>query len=424
MSVKLKQLIAIASLVEIVEEEEKDTIKKVREKKRRRIWTREWISQRNRELRGTINLAHIELRNEDADYFQRFFRLRHDLFDRLLELVTPYIQRQNTNMRECISPKERLSLTLRFLATGESYRSLEYSTRIPACTISRIIPETCRVIYEVLRDDYLRIPTTTAEWEEIANKYLEMWNVPNCIGSLDGRHIEFKVPLQDGSFYRNYEGTNSIVLLGLVNAHYQFMYINVGVNGRVSDGGVFRDSDLSQFINDPQNTLNVPRDKPLPGMNEPVPYVILADAAFPLQNHILKPYPSRNLSYDERIYNYRLSRGKRIVENAFGILANRFRVLLTQIYLPVRTVQQITLACCALHNYLSKENAIYLLGAVDFENVEDRAVLHAPWRNDNVQLRNLEIINVRPNRNVMHIRNVFKEYFNSVGRVEWQDFMV
>ncbi|XP_026830297.1 uncharacterized protein LOC113563189 [Ooceraea biroi] len=84
-------------------------------------------------------------------------------------------------MRECISLKERLSLTLRFLATGESYRSLEYSTRIPACTISRIIPETCRVIYEVLRDDYLRIPTTTAEWEEIANKYLEMWNVRNCI---------------------------------------------------------------------------------------------------------------------------------------------------------------------------------------------------------------------------------------------------
>lgn len=97
------------------------------------------------------------MRSEDSDYFNRFFRMRHDLFDQLVELVTPYIQRQNTNMRQCISPKERLSLTLRFLATGESYRSLEYSTRIPACTISRIIPETCRVLYEVLRNDYLRV---------------------------------------------------------------------------------------------------------------------------------------------------------------------------------------------------------------------------------------------------------------------------
>lgn len=251
-----------------------------------------------------------------------------------------------------------------------------------------------------------------------------MWNVPNCIGSMDGRHIEFKVPLKDGSLYRNYTGTNSIVLLALVNAHYQFIYVNVGVNDRVSDGGVFRDSDLAQFLNNPQNILNIPRNKPLPDMNEPVPYVILADAAFPLQNHILKPYPSRNLSHDERIYNYRLSRGRRIVENAFGILANRFRVLLTQIYLPVETVQNVTFAYCALHNYLSKENTAYLNGAVDIENVENQTLIPATWRNTNVHLRNLETVNVRPNRNAINIRDVFKEYFNSVGKVDWQEFMI
>ena len=83
--------------------------------------------------------------------------MRTDLFDRLVEMVTPFIQRQNTNMRECISPRDRLSLTLQFLATGEAYRSLEYSMRIPACTISRIVPETSRVIYEVLRRDYLKV---------------------------------------------------------------------------------------------------------------------------------------------------------------------------------------------------------------------------------------------------------------------------
>lgn len=241
---------------------------------------------------------------------------------------------------------------------------------------------------------------------------------------MDGRHIEFKVPLRDGSLYHNYKGTNSIVLLAVVNAYYQFLYVNVGVNGRVSDGGVFRDSDFAQFLNSPQNVLNVPRDKSLPDMHEPIPYVILADAAFPLQNHILKPFPSRNLSHNERIYNYRLSRGRRVVENAFGILANRFRVLLTQIYLPVGTVQNITLACCALHNYLSKENATYLHGAVDIENLDNRTLTHAEWRNDNSQLRNLEIINVRPNRNAIHIRDVFKEYFNGVGTVEWQEFMI
>ncbi|XP_018307859.1 putative nuclease HARBI1 isoform X2 [Mycetomoellerius zeteki] len=290
------------------------------------------------------------------------------LFNNLLDKVSLYIQKQDTVMRKCIPSIQRLSLTLRFLATGESFRSMEFATRVPACTLSRIIPETVRVIYET--------PDTEEEWIHVADNYLRQWNVPNCIGAMDGRHIEFKVPLSQGSLYHNYKSTNSIVLLALVNAHYQFIYVNVGVNGRVSDGGVFRESDLAKYINDSQNPLNVPTDKPLPGMNQPIPFVILADAAFPLQNHILKPYPSRNLSHDERIFNYRLSRGRRVVENAFGILANRFRVLLTQIYLSVESVQNITLACCALHNYISKENNS-LQGAVDIEDLENETIIPA-----------------------------------------------
>lgn len=241
---------------------------------------------------------------------------------------------------------------------------------------------------------------------------------------MDGRHIEFKVSLKDGSMYYNYKGTNSIVLLAVVDALYQFIYVNVGVNGRISDGGIFRDSDFAQLLNNSQNPLNIPEDKPLPGMDESMPYVLLADNAFPLQKHILKPYPSRNLTHDEQIFNYRLSKGRRIVENSFGILANRFRVLLSTIYLSVDIVQIIILACCALHNYLCRENGAYLHGTIDIENVENRTISPGEWRNNNAQLRDLEIINVRPNRNAIHIRDEFKRYFNTVGAVEWQEQMI
>lgn len=155
---KLQKLMAIALLAEAVDQDhefEQEEFK--RQRRRRSVWTREWIIRRNRDLRGAIHLAHKELRLEDKEYFQRFFRMRADLFDRLVDMVTPFIQRQDTNMRQCISPRDRVSITLRFLATGETYRSLEYSMRIPACTISRIIPETSRVIYEVLRKDYLKV---------------------------------------------------------------------------------------------------------------------------------------------------------------------------------------------------------------------------------------------------------------------------
>lgn len=156
---KFKKLIAIALIAEAVERAEAEELIEHhrRGRRRRSVWTRQWILRRNSQLRGTLNLAHVELRIEDNECFQKFFRMRNDLFDRLVEMITPYIQRQDTNMRECIAPRERLSLTLRFLATGESYRSLEYSTRIPACTISRIIPETCRVLYEILQKQYLQV---------------------------------------------------------------------------------------------------------------------------------------------------------------------------------------------------------------------------------------------------------------------------
>lgn len=106
--------------------------------------------------------------------------------------------------------------------------------------------------------------------------------------------------------YFNYKGSHSIVLLTWLIL--SFIYDDVGVIG-------------------------IPEIKPLPGRQKAVPYVILSDAAFPLSEHILKPYPFRNMTEEQRIFNYRLSRGRRVVENALGTFANRFRGFLTTINL-------------------------------------------------------------------------------------------
>lgn len=263
------------------------------------------------------------------------------------------------------------------------------------------------------------MPCTSHEWEEIANHFLERWNVPNCIGAMDGRHICFCAPLAEGSYYRNYKGTNSIVLLGLVDAYYRFIYVNVGVNGRVSDGGVLRETDLNPLLHDPRNPLNIPSDRPLPGMTEPASYVILTDAAFETNKHILKPFPYRNLTYERRVYNYRMSRGRRIVENAFGILAAKWRVLLNPIYLPADEVQTITLACCALHNFLCSEHGAYLTGFFGLdENYSDQMDRHI---NNNQYQTNS---NARRRMSGCRNREIFLEYFNTVGKVFWQDDMI
>lgn len=114
--------------------------------------------------------------------------------------------------------------------------------------------------------------------------------------------------------------------MAIVDANFEFIYVDVGCNGRVSDGGVidnttFYDKLLGKALKLPSN------DRTISKMN----FVFVADDAFALHENILKPFPEKSLSKEQRIFNYRLSRARRTVENAFGILCNRFRVFHTAI---------------------------------------------------------------------------------------------
>jgi hypothetical protein len=121
------------------------------------------------------------------------------------------------------------------------------------------------------------------------------------------------------------------VLLGVANANYNFIYADVGCQGRICDGGVFKCTSLYEKIE--KGKLNLPADEALPG-RENVPFVFVADDAFALATHIMKPYPDHKPgeSSPERIFNYRVSKA-RIIENIFRTLSAKFRVLLKPIAL-------------------------------------------------------------------------------------------
>uniref|UniRef100_A0A1X7TWB2 DDE Tnp4 domain-containing protein n=1 Tax=Amphimedon queenslandica TaxID=400682 RepID=A0A1X7TWB2_AMPQE len=191
------------------------------------------------------------------------------------------------------------------------------------------------------------VPTTTSKWKEIATGFETYWQFPHCIGALDGKHIVIRPPPNSGSYYFNYKHTFSIVLLALVDADYKFTYVNIGCNGR--------NSSLCAALE--TNSLNVPLPFPICEDGIPLPYMIVADEAFPLKTYIQKPYAQIGLTKEKRIFNYCLSRARRIVENAFGILANRFQVFMTPIRLSPDKAETIVLACCSLHNFLRSSSA-------------------------------------------------------------------
>nr|CAI5842494.1 unnamed protein product [Callosobruchus analis] len=347
-----------------------------------------------------------ELRVEDPWSYTNFLRLNHSQFESLLSAVSNQIQKQDTVMRECISARSKLEVTLRFLSTGESFRSLMYATRIHETTISRFVPEVCQAIANALKIKYLKFPKTVTDWQQIADDYWNLWQFPHCLGALDGKHIAFRAPISDGSFYYNYKGGHSIVLLGLVDARYRFIYVNIGVNGRHSDGGVFSRSNLAYAIQN--NTAHFSPPATLPGLQAEVPYVIIADEAFPLMKNLMKPYPGRELSPEAKIFNYRLSRARRMVESAFGILANRFRILLNPINLNAEKVESLTLTCVLLHNLLASENA-----AVYTDMGEGSTT--------NLQVLGRQCSN-RSSTSARAVRDTFKNFFNSeAGMVAWQE---
>ncbi|XP_046661985.1 protein ALP1-like [Homalodisca vitripennis] len=257
-------------------------------------------------------------------------------FEDLLNKIARIIQKRDTSFRSAIPPHERLAVTLRFLATGDSYHSLSYTFKISKQIISTIIPTVCEAIVSVLQD-YIKMPKTEAEWKVISKEFNDKWNFPNCVGAFDGKHIELQAPIHSGTEYFNYKGFFSIVLFAVVDAHYNFIYASVGCQGRISDGDgcVFSHTTFRDCLRN--NTMHLPPPTPLPGRTDKTPYVFVADDAFPLSKHIMKPYPGiQKKDSKERVFNYRLSRARRVSENAFGIISSVYRILQRPMLLKTR----------------------------------------------------------------------------------------
>lgn len=276
-------------------------------------------------------------------------------------------------------------------------------------TVRNIVKEVCEAIWKNLSPIVMQQPTEE-RWKEIAKDFQTYWHFPNCLGALDGKHVNLICPINAGSTYFNYKKDHSIVLLALVDAQYKFIMIDVGGYGRNSDGGVFEKSLMGRMFE--QNQLNVPQNTPICLNSDPMPYTIVADAAFPLKTYLLKPYSKAKLANNDanKIFNYRLSRARRTVENAFGILRARFRVFQGPMQVQPDMADRIVQAACVLHNYLriEKPQEIEIEGCSQITGSQNG-------------LSNIELVGRNPCQDAIAVREKFKEYFVSPeGLVPWQ----
>lgn len=270
------------------------------------------------------------------------------------------------------------------------------------------------------------MPKNTNEWEIIIEQFESQWNFPNCLGAIDGKHVVIQCPPNSATEFFNYKGYFSIVLLGLVDADYCFTFVDVGCQGRISDGGVFYNSSLYQKIQDGE--LNIPHSRQLPAAPDKVlPCVFVGDSAFALTVNMMKPYPGLlEKGSPERAYNYRLCRARRVVENVFGILASVFRVFRKPMVLEPEKATNVTLTCVLLHNFLrrSKVSRRRYTPPGTFDTEVDGELVEGSWRMDKDGMSSFLPVQGaarKPGGEAKAVRAAFADYFTTSGKLCWQD---
>lgn len=282
-----------------------------------------------------------------------------------------------------------------------NFRDLEFNFQVARNTIGVIVKETCETIWEALQHQEMPSPNQEM-WLEKSLEFKQFTDYPNCIGSVDGKHVRIQCPPNSGSECFNYKKYFSLVLLAVSDAKYNFTAIDVGAYGREGDSTIFKNSNFYKRLKADQ--LCLPKEKPLTPSCAPVPFVLLGDEAFGLSKRVMRPYPLKNLNKERSVYNYRHCRARRTVECAFAILSNKWRVLHSCILVSKEFATSIVQCCCLLHNFVKKRDGFIFDDTLtcEMDDVED-------------------VTSVGGKSNGIEVRDLFCEYFNGPGAVSWQE---
>ena len=317
--------------------------------------------RRNRQLRrywclprpaGSWFEIHYNDRRIPDEYFKQQLRFRRRTFDQLLNIINPYITRQDTFMRNCIPPEKVLAIGLYRLAHGNSYVSLAPVFNVGKATAIEAVQDVVNVLYDK-RNQYIKFPTTPAETEECIATFLETGSeLPNVAGAIDGTHIAMIAPRVDAVDYFSRYQKHDMIVQGVVDGTGKFIDAVAGFPGSAHDSRVLRNS----FIYDEAeqgNILQAPRVN-IDG-HEIGPYLV-GDSAYPLLPWLIKPFPEGTRDPEEKTFNKELSTARVTVERAFGILKGRWRVLQKRLDSSLKFAIKTTIACIVLHNFCIQAN--------------------------------------------------------------------
>ena len=265
-------------------------------------------------------------------------------FDQVLNIVENYVDQTETSVP--YGPKYAVHAALHYLANSCAYRVTAETLGIPK---SSAFEMTSVVIDSLVSaaSEWIKWPTEDEQWE-ISSNFEARTGFPGIIGAVDGCHIGIVPPSEVQSDYINRKMQHSVNLMAVSLPNLTFTFVSAGECGRHHDSFVLKNSELWPFIESDDGNDYFPNSE----------VHLIGDSAFELQKHLLVPYSqprNRELNQVEKNFNRCLSSGRACIENSFGFLKGRFRVLKYQIDADLDKISDIILACCVLHN-ISMDN--------------------------------------------------------------------
>lgn len=271
----------------------------------------------------------------DDKQFQEHFRLSRQTVQHILnDFSRSHTLPTYRAGRENVTPEKGLLMCIWYLANQETYR--EMSDRFNVCQSTALITIRKVVKYFVtIRQRYIKWPTEE-EAVRISNNFRIKQGIAGVIGAIDATHININKPSQDQNAYCNRKGQHSIILQGVADDKKRFISAYCGESGCNHDARVFRRSNVYKKY----SANGLPNER-----------FLLGDSAYPNLSWVVVPLKDNGfLTDNQKLFNYRHSSTRIIIENTFGLLKGRFRRLQHFSNVNITFIVEATIAACVLHN--------------------------------------------------------------------------